>query len=993
MPDGMHVVWPDDEDEASVDHVEITRLLRDGVESLMQPWQSEDVHMEAAETIRDALERPGVSVDLALQICVPDCGNITVGRALSQYCERPDANDRIRAMVEKYPIQCLPEEEKKEEEARQMDHDIVDRAIAAAAAREPLDRDIIDMDSSDSDQDYDMVVISDEEMIDDGRIPVLAARHGGVDCKTEPVEKPPEPTKPKPSTWTPGRDCRGYIDKHHTMPVQCAVLLANSVTALKEATAQDGRSEGTCGSHLRSTSTLQLIIELESRLAGRCSERADPSVKLVSSLTCLSVSTVKRSVYTTRPALQREQHKSVTVKGKKPQTPDATASKTIMRTMIRQSLANAVQGRSHGDFMGDLARIQMAGATIGEKYLQRWFTSTVEYVGALAVANVASAYVHKPLPSLGIPSDLELFFDPGTIGRVFRAVRATVVVSGVTISTPGFNNGSTAIFAGAPPNSVSQAEETKSYKLFLEGCPMGLSTAVLRSRLAITTTDGAYADGEASHHTPHSSLLRDLWDSVGRPAMIGWDEFHRWNKVHQKTALKVPLAQEFYRLVRELENVFGFGQGRLIDKQVALMAGERWLVGKAPGGTREFVYVAGIPERFLAKWRTYYEAVHVQRKKSELKKTGHDKVWWVDLGLRLSRSSMIVFTLLHRDVYQALTPQVLFVQKPGSLPDAREHGHRKAMGDIGILSSIMAKLRPWVAYMPMLRPYIGKGMMRKTVHSLVSALVGRHFRGLPPMMAGMMHNYKFQGHRISQEVREAQWGRKFVHHACQCMSRRDNEPIQRWVNWRGRRRLMYCWVLVDTVSQPFRCRNGERDPWAWFSEVVYGSWKQVPKQNQCQISSLMTQQVCQEILEAIDASTAYIQELQAQVHEYITGDVGVSRDLQTRWALNATCYSLGTLAQAAPTMAAEDAFRRLYSAAVPELRYTLKPPVSEWGVVEIPVEPPVQQYRDFASKLRQAWQEETQSFEANGLSRRGWVAEKGMMVHPLLSTLPPASRL
>ena len=45
-------------------------------------------------------------------------------------------------------------------------------------------------------------------------------------------------------------------------------------------------------------------------------------------------------------------------------------------------------------------------------------------------------------------------------------------------------------------------------------------------------------------------------------------------------------------------------------------------MGKAPGGTREFVYVAGIPERFLAKWTTYYKAVDSRRAHSEKGGTG-----------------------------------------------------------------------------------------------------------------------------------------------------------------------------------------------------------------------------------------------------------------------------------------------------------------------------------------------------------------------------------
>ena len=232
---------------------------------------------------------------------------------------------------------------------------------------------------------------------------------------------------------------------------------------------------------------------------------------------------------------------------------------------------------------------------------------------------------------------------------------------------------------------------------------------------------------------------------------VGWDEFHRWNKVHQRSTKAVGMAANFFQLLRDLENVFGFGQGRLIDRQAATFAGESWLAGKAPGGTREFVYLAGIPERFLQKWRFYYEAVDMRREHSEANRTGHDRFWWVDLGHRLGAASAPVFALLHSTVYRALTPHVLFVQKPGSLPDARARSLAGATSTLKKVRACIQKLHPWMTRLTLLAPYWGigeRGGARAVVQRFVGLLVGKQIPGLAPMFGKILGNLRWHGKAV-----------------------------------------------------------------------------------------------------------------------------------------------------------------------------------------------------------------------------------------------------
>ena len=981
----MDVELPDEFCCTVTDHdkEKIKRELLYPVTDLFLSSGNEREDRESVQKINGLLHLAGGDVEWAVDLEVPAIG-MTVGGVLSEYMGRPHACPDMVAIVRQFVEERHGSRGVQSGEERRMDE-----AMAVAGSLPTgVKVTVVDSDSEEEDPHGREAV---QELIPEqvvARAPVMPQRRTASTAIAA-SSSMPQPGRQR-STWIPGKNTVGWISggrRGSNLTDQCVVVLANAVAVLQEA-AVDGRPAAP-STHVKEASTMQLIMELASRLPPCSAEKAaPPCVELVVRLARVSRSTVLRAS-ASAGRLQKTMHKA----GRR--TPvqhmkRKRESTVQLKTMVRQSLANAVQGRSHAEFTADMARLQLAGVTIGEKYLQRWFTSTVEHVGACAVACAASHLAHRPLPALGIPSDFELFMDPGTIGKVYRSVRSTVNVIGVTISTPWANNGSTAVFVGAPPHSVSKSEETNAFMFFLESCPMALSLDVLRARLAITTTDGAYAVGEDSYHAPSSELLWEIWQAVGSAPKVGWDEFHRWNKVHARSTAKVPVATQFLQLLRDLENVLSFGQGRLIDRQVATMAGEKWLVGKAPGGAREFVYLAGIPDRFLAKWKTYYHGVDLRRVHSEEGRTGHTTAWWVDLGKRLSSARMPVFALCHSAVYAALTPHVLFIQKPGSLPDARVRSHAQAMATLAEIASTLKRVLPWVQVIPMVLPYIGSmADVRTGVHSLVSALIGKHFRGLPSMLAGMLSNNKFHGLGVTLDWPEPSFGNLDVHHACQCMSRRDSDPVLVRHRWHGKRRTMPCWAAADPVRQPSRARDGSRDPQAWFSEVDRESWRMPPKRA-CRVQRRFVQTAV-DITMGIEASLAYIHELGVQVADYIVGDVGVTRDLQLRWQLSARCFSLMHLATGPLDDTAVEAFKQLYSLAMPELRHTMLPAESEWGKISIPMAPPVEQYRIFAGRVRCAWHEEVQGFTDHGRSDRGWVDFQGVMAVPF-SCLPPACR-
>ena len=156
----------------------------------------------------------------------------------------------------------------------------------------------------------------------------------------------------------------------------------------------------------------------------------------------------------------------------------------------------------------------------------------------------------------------------------------------MTISCPDHPTGeSLALFIDAPSCGLDQTS-TKPFEHVqwaLESGTYQLSTRVLRQRLAITNSDGAYAAGEASRHNS-SSLWDTLWASIGRSPRVGWDCFHRINIAGKRALHSSQLAEQFLALTKDLEAVFGGGQGRMLDRQVAIFMGSPVLTGMSQLG-------------------------------------------------------------------------------------------------------------------------------------------------------------------------------------------------------------------------------------------------------------------------------------------------------------------------------------------------------------------------------------------------------------------------
>ena len=199
-----------------------------------------------------------------------------------------------------------------------------------------------------------------------------------------------------------------------------------------------------------------------------------------------------------------------------------------------------------------------------------------------------------------------------------------------------------------------------------------LDAAIIRQSGACTGTDGAYAPGGPSaRHNPGFSVCQRLWASVGREDRSIWDDFHRQDKAGVK-ANALPCSEAFHTLTRFLEKLFGFGQGKILDRAISHRGGQPHLATRTASGTRKVVYMALLPRRFVDKFDLYFKGVLVRRCQARLNKGGFTCAELLAVAHQMCQIDMLVFvcalvTITENDI----APMALLTQGTQTLPWVR----------------------------------------------------------------------------------------------------------------------------------------------------------------------------------------------------------------------------------------------------------------------------------------------------------------------------------
>lgn len=363
--------------------------------------------------------------------------------------------------------------------------------------------------------------------------------------------------------------------------------------------------------------------------------------------------------------------------------------------------------------------------------------------------------------------------DGHTIGQLFKSVRGTVLVIGVTISCPGAP-ASRPIFLDAPSTGTDGrgAAELELIKATLQSHPWTLGLGSLQSRLAIAIGDGHFAAGEHSKHHP-TEALRTLFQQCGRRARTSWSTFHKIDKAGVSACHKVPLVQSFSALLKDLESVFGGGQGRTLDKQVCQFLGIPFRIGRVPGTTRKIVYFSEGPAVYLRKFRSYYHAIQIRRLHAEEGRGVKPSTFFIELGQRLASARMLTFLMTFDQTLKIMRPWALAAQETNTTPWHIQSVLKDMIAKMQKQKQAISWLRGVLQVIQFLQPYVPG----KDVANFLTALQVRIWRAGSTLGAAipiLWTTGRFCGMKVVLDADPAvpDSEEMIMHNSCQCAFRK-----------------------------------------------------------------------------------------------------------------------------------------------------------------------------------------------------------------------------
>ncbi len=281
------------------------------------------------------------------------------------------------------------------------------------------------------------------------------------------------------------------------------------------------------------------------------------------------------------------------------------------------------------------------------------------------------------------------------------------------------------------------------------------------------------------------------------------------------------------------------------------------------------------------------------------------------------------------------------------------------------------------------------------------------------MLPEVVVEQTYHGLNIASDAEDLPAGTALLHSSCQCPYRRarplrggpvpmglrehprepqrDPTTVTRVLR-AGRLVAMPCWAAVSSFQvQPADIRDRHRWPSAFCHKVTLSAMAQ-PSQRLCRVGSRLAH-ASRQLNDALVQSAAFASQLAGEAREY-EGDVGVTRVLARHWELFRIAFDFHSLLDQPQTPnAAVRAFAELWDLTRPELEFSIRPP-PEWGedTELLPQHAPVNQYRELLHRLREAWKVELATWKATYTSPRNWLAQRDVLVCPVMSHLPPVSK-
>ena len=243
----------------------------------------------------------------------------------------------------------------------------------------------------------------------------------------------------------------------------------------------------------------------------------------------------------------------------------------ILRVLIREALHCSSHGLADDYYVQSVARLQLCGLDVGDKYVSKKFVRMVEFLSAKQLEYLQADVLARRLPGLAVVSPLSIAFDGISIGdSLFSRAESfqVIVVSSLNVTT-----GRLFPQLLASPSSGLFHDGASQAQLVMQSLcehQAKLTKESLRGRmLAVIGGDGAICRGgpDMRHaSTAAGNLLSQQVypDLEANQHHVEWEKYHRSEAALRQAISSSEYAKELFALAKGISQKFGFGAGRIL---------------------------------------------------------------------------------------------------------------------------------------------------------------------------------------------------------------------------------------------------------------------------------------------------------------------------------------------------------------------------------------------------------------------------------------------
>ena len=450
---------------------------------------------------------------------------------------------------------------------------------------------------------------------------------------------------------------------------------------------------------------------------------------------------------------------------------------------VRACLFCSVHGHPKIHYPEVINLMSLANADIGHSHHHRHFVSLCEN----AAHHLLSACIHHDInaimPSVGVPRDLELIVDSGTIGRYFSRSSESLLLVGVihSIPCPPYSKAVMldCINEGHDARAPAMAQYIKQAFAHVDPSSQTDFEQFFANRIAISCGDGALVAGGEERTQKKLGL-----NLLAKAGFVSWDAFHLIDKAGSHALKSSPAAGSFLNLLKSIEKLLGLGQGRHLDRAMAAWLEQPYLVCRSSASIKKFAYIGGVPERFLEKFGNYYRCIIVRMRRAF---DGRGSQTFTDLKEMASKmvclQQLIFATCLSVGSHRLTDPISKEVQDHASLPWTRWQQLNSTQQGLHRFQQALGWLRRNLRVLLLLTTYLPPQSLRRYWMALVCSPTGRLLHGkrfnVAAVTFGTLFTQRFQGCQMIGLIPYIPVGQNLAHPACQCGTRPQFIPGSR----------------------------------------------------------------------------------------------------------------------------------------------------------------------------------------------------------------------